>query len=67
MASDEESYFEAGKTVVNTIDFLIAVWDGKPSRGLGGTADVVEYAQECYKRVVHLNPIICTVDELADK
>lgn len=66
MTSDEESYFEAGKKVVDIVDFLVAVWDGKPSRGLGGTADVVEYAQECHKRVVHLNPIICKVDELAD-
>jgi uncharacterized phage-like protein YoqJ len=66
MASDEESYFEAGKKIVDTVDFLVAVWDGKPSRGLGGTADVVKYAKQSHKRVVHLNPIICKVDEVAD-
>lgn len=66
MASDEESYFEAGKKVVGIVDFLVAVWDGKPSRGLGGTADVVKYAKQCQKKVVYLNPIVCTVDELAD-
>ncbi|MHC5770642.1 MAG: hypothetical protein ACYTXI_34700 [Nostoc sp.] len=67
MNSDEESYLAAGKTIVDTIDFLIAVWDGKPSKGLGGTADIVEYAQKCHKRVIHLNPIICTVDQLSNK
>ena len=66
MASDEESYFEAGKKVVDLVDFLVAVWDGKPSRGLGGTADVVKYAKQCHKKIVHLNPIICTVSELED-
>ena len=25
---------------------LVAVWDGQPSRGLGGTADVVAYARQ---------------------
>jgi hypothetical protein len=25
---------------------LVAIWDGKPARGLGGTGDVVRYAQE---------------------
>ncbi|GAB2826863.1 hypothetical protein GCM10027073_64840 [Streptomyces chlorus] len=24
---------------------LLAVWDGKPARGFGGTADVVSYAE----------------------
>ncbi|NJR75069.1 MAG: hypothetical protein HC773_18405 [Scytonema sp. CRU_2_7] len=50
MASDEESYFEAGKQLVDTVDFLVAVWDGKPARGLGGTADIVKYARQCHKR-----------------
>ncbi|MCC5634170.1 hypothetical protein LC613_42990 [Nostoc sphaeroides CHAB 2801] len=64
MTSDEESYFEAGKTVVDMIDFLVAVWDGKSSRGLGGTADIVKYAQQSHKKIVHLNPILCTVVQL---
>ena len=25
---------------------LVAVWDGQPARGLGGTADVVAYARQ---------------------
>lgn len=31
--------------LVGLVDELIAVWDGKPARGYGGTADVVAYAE----------------------
>jgi hypothetical protein len=41
----EAAFFEAGKEVVNRSDRLIAVWDGKPAQGLGGTADIVAYAK----------------------
>jgi hypothetical protein len=37
---------DAGKVVVDRSSVLVAVWDGQPSRGLGGTADVVRYARE---------------------
>ncbi|MFG2222777.1 hypothetical protein [Streptomyces sp. NPDC048644] len=30
---------------VGLVDRLIAVWDGQPARGYGGTADVVAYAR----------------------
>jgi hypothetical protein len=32
-------------------EVLIAVWDGLPARGLGGTADVVAYAKQCGRPV----------------
>ena len=41
----EEAYFAAGRRIVDRSNQLIALWDGKPARGLGGTADVVDYAQ----------------------
>jgi hypothetical protein len=41
----EAAFLEAGKEVVNRSDRLIAVWDGKPAQGLGGTADIVAYAK----------------------
>lgn len=41
----EEAFFAAGCRIVESCDILLAVWDGKPSRGLGGTADVVQYAR----------------------
>jgi hypothetical protein len=56
-SSHEEAYFIAGKRVVDLSDLLVAVWDGKPAAGLGGTGDVVEYAKSQGKRHVHINPI----------
>lgn len=42
----DEAYMDCGLETVNACDVLIAVWDGKEARGLGGTADVVSYADE---------------------
>jgi hypothetical protein len=47
----ETAYLAAGKRVVDLSDFLVAVWDGQPAKGLGGTADIVDYAQRCGKDV----------------
>lgn len=43
--SDEEAYYAAGRRIVERSDRMIAVWDGQPAAGLGGTADVVEYCR----------------------
>jgi hypothetical protein len=40
-----ESYMAASKLMIDTADELFAVWDGRPARGYGGTADVVAYAR----------------------
>jgi hypothetical protein len=40
----EEAFLAAGIVVAERCDTLIAVWDGQPAGGLGGTADVVAYA-----------------------
>lgn len=45
-AYSEEAFMAAGQEVVRGCDSLIAVWDGEPSRGKGGTADVVRYAKD---------------------
>ena len=47
----EEAFLAAGRRVAEECDWLIAAWDGEPSRGLGGTADVVAYAGQIGKRV----------------
>jgi hypothetical protein len=44
--SSEDAFWAAGRAVADRCDVLLAVWDGQPSRGLGGTADVVHYARE---------------------
>jgi hypothetical protein len=47
----EQAYWAAGQETVNRCDLLIAIWDGKPARGLGGTGDVVRYARTAGKDV----------------
>jgi hypothetical protein len=44
--STPESHMAASKLMVDEADELYAVWDGKPARAYGGTADVVAYARE---------------------
>jgi hypothetical protein len=40
------AYEAVGRHVVDHCDVLIAIWDGQPSRGRGGTAEIVDYARE---------------------
>jgi hypothetical protein len=42
--TDEDAYLAAGRRVAELSDVMIAVWDGKPAKGKGGTADIVAYA-----------------------
>lgn len=44
-APSEDAFLAAGYEVVERSDEVVAVWDGLPARGRGGTADVVEYAE----------------------
>jgi hypothetical protein len=44
-ASRDESYERAGRAIVDASDAMLAMWDGEPSRGRGGTAEIVEYAR----------------------
>ena len=46
----------AGRLLVERSDRLIAVWDGLPARGPGGTADVVAYARALSRPVTVLWP-----------
>lgn len=41
----EEAFRAAGYRVAELCDVLVAVWDGQPAKGKGGTADVVEHAR----------------------
>ncbi len=54
--SREEAYLTGGFEIVNSCDVLLAVWDGLPARGKGGTADVVAYARAMGRPIVILNP-----------
>src|ERR1022692_3253799 len=49
-----EAYEQVGRYVVDHCDALIAVWDGQPSRGRGGTAEIVQYAQEQNRPIIRV-------------
>lgn len=44
--STEQSHMDASRTMLDDADQLYAVWDGKPARGYGGTADVVALTRD---------------------
>ncbi|BDZ47088.1 hypothetical protein [Naasia aerilata] len=41
----EDQYVAAGEAMLDRCDVLLAVWDGQPGRGAGGTADMVARAR----------------------
>jgi hypothetical protein len=44
--SSRAAYFAASEAMLKRCDLLLAVWDGRESRSLGDTADVVRKARE---------------------
>ena len=55
--SDEAAYLRAGKLLVERSELLLAVWDGMPGHGKGGTSDIVKYAIVLHKPWIHFNPM----------
>ncbi|WP_157976305.1 hypothetical protein [Lewinella sp. IMCC34191] len=51
----QQAFFDAGKVIVNSCDLVVAVWNGKSAKGLGGTGDVVNYARSINRPVYHIN------------
>lgn len=45
-ASDSQAHMDASLRMISKADELLAVWDGKPARGYGGTADIVDAARD---------------------
>ena len=60
LPGDEEreldAYVMTGRATVAHCDVLLAVWDGLPPRGRGGTGEVVQFAITRGTAVVHLCP-----------
>jgi len=48
------AYESVGHYVVNHCDVLLALWDGKESRGRGGTAEIVEFAKAQGRPVIRI-------------
>ena len=54
--SRDLGYLEGGLSTVDEADIMIAVWNGEPSRGTGGTAEVVAHAENLAKPIILIDP-----------
>ena len=52
--ADIDAYVMTGRATVAHCDILIAVWDGRPPRGRGGTGEVVQYALTRGTAIAHI-------------
>jgi hypothetical protein len=52
----EDAYLDCGMATVDGADVLLAVWDGEPAHGKGGTGDVVAYARSLGKPLILIDP-----------
>lgn len=62
--ASEQAFYAGGQEVVRSSDLLVAVWNGRPAKGLGGTADVVAFARLCDRRVFQIDPEARVCSEL---
>lgn len=53
-ATRPECYFNQAIHMLDAVDVVVAVWDGQPARGLGGTAQVIAQAKEIGTPVVQI-------------
>ena len=53
----DDAYLAGGIWIADHSDLLVAVWDGQPARGKGGTGDVVAYARQNGNPMVQINPV----------
>jgi hypothetical protein len=48
----EAAYYSCGRAVVDRADVTIAIWDGRPPRGRGSTAEVVQYVLQTKRPLI---------------
>jgi hypothetical protein len=63
--STSQAHMAASEAMLDAADRLYAVWDGKPARGYGGTADVVAEAERRSIPVTVIWPDGATRDQAA--
>lgn len=47
-------YREAGRILAESSDLFIALWDGEENYLLGGTADIIKWRRDIYKKTLHI-------------
>ena len=50
------AYMDAGYLTIDRADVVLAVWDGRPGKGFGGTADAVAYARALERPLIVIDP-----------
>jgi hypothetical protein len=58
------AYMALGRWLVDASDLLIAAWNGLPAAAEGGTGDVVAYARQRGRPVIHIHTLHTTVTPL---
>lgn len=53
-SSRTEAYARAGRYVLDHSDALIAIWDGKPAHGAGGTGEIAQCALDRGMPLLHI-------------
>ena len=54
--TDSKAAYEAvGRATVAASDVLVAIWDGKPAAGRGGTPEIIENGLICGRPVIWIN------------
>jgi hypothetical protein len=51
----EEAYLAVGHFVLRHCELVVAIWDGEPARGVGGTGEIVADAGERGIPIVHID------------
>jgi hypothetical protein len=54
--ASDRAYRTAMRWVADRSDLVVAVWDGRPSDRVGGTAQTVGYARALNRPVLHVHP-----------
>lgn len=57
-----DDYLECGLATVDGADVMVALWDGKASRGTGGTAEIVAHTRRLQKPLIliHAHSLVVT-------
>jgi hypothetical protein len=53
--AEARAYEAVGLTVLSQADILLAIWDGGPSAGRGGTTDILTFAARAGIPIVHID------------
>lgn len=60
-SSRPECYYNQGIHMLDALDVLVAVWDGEPAKGMGGTGEIVSQARAIGVPVIWINSTTAAV------